>query len=328
MALPGLSLNEETYAFASGRLNALEAKILDLPRLQRLIDAPSVEEALKYLSDSGYSVEEGADAALAMEIQRLYYLVFAIVPERSALEVFGLRHLFQHIRAHFRRALPGASGTFTVGAPWVAGSILEDLEAGRYESLPPGVREAVMEAAAAAVSCDASTLDALLDRHLLSLQVRLARDTGSSTLVGYFEGTVDTANLSILLRGKAREDVDALKYMAEGGTLPLATYSRVFPAPWEEIPSAFGAHPLAAVAARGVQGYLQGKTFGPLERGTDEYLIGLLGEVKYASLGIGVVARYIVRKETEVKNVRLILAGKEAGKAGSQIRERLRDTNV
>jgi len=326
--LPGLSLNEETYAFAAGRVNALEAKILDLPRLQRLVEAPSVEEALKYLSDSGYSVEGGADAALALEIQRLYHLVSVIVPERSVLEVFGLRYLFEHIRAHFRRALPGASGISTGGAPWVGGSILENLEAGRYESLPSGVEEAVMEAKAAAESCDASVLDAILDRHLLSLQVRFARETGSSTLVRYFQGTVDTANLSILLRGKSRGDANALECMAEGGTVPLATHHRAFSMPWEEIPSAFGTHPLAAVAARGVQGYLQGKTFGPLERGMDEYLLGLLGEAKYASLGVGVVARYIIRKETEVKNVRLILAGKEAGKTGSEIRERLRDINV
>ena len=54
----------------------------------------------------------------------------------------------------------------------------------------------------------------------------------------------------------------------------------------------------------------------------------LLKEAKYINFGAGVLAAFYYAREYEVKNIRIILAGKRAGQDSDTIRERMRDSYV
>ena len=78
------------YVTVSTRIHAMENRLLNRERIERMISAPSEDEALKVLDECGYdstaggSVESrlaGARAALLDEVQ-------AAVPEPRLVDVF------------------------------------------------------------------------------------------------------------------------------------------------------------------------------------------------------------------------------------------------
>ena len=80
------------YVTVSTRIHAMENRLLNRERIERMISAPSEDEALKVLDECGYgstaggSVESrlaGARAALLDEVQ-------AAVPEPRLVDVFRL----------------------------------------------------------------------------------------------------------------------------------------------------------------------------------------------------------------------------------------------
>ncbi len=316
---------DQDYAYASGRVRALEAKLFDTQRLARFMEAASGEEVLKQLVDGGYAIELGPEGCLKRELERLYTLIESICPDRSISRLFGLRYVFHDIKVHLRKGLPGALQGVPLGLSPEAKEVLEQLEGEHYGSLPEGVREAVMAALPAREAGDPKRLDMILDKHSVSLQVKMALETRNKVIIQYFQGIADMANLGLCLRAKARGDRSDLDFLVDGGTIPLDVFSRVEKMSWEEVPSAFGTSPVTVVAARGVQGYVQRESFSPMEKATDEYIMRLGRQGRYSAMGAEVIAGYIVTKEAEIKNIRLILAGKEAGKETADMKERLRD---
>ncbi len=65
-----------------------------------------------------------------------------------------------------------------------------------------------------------------------------------------------------------------------------------------------------------------------VERSCDNYLMETLQGIKYVSFGAEVLIAFLQAHEYEVRNLRIILAGKAAGLSVATIRERIRDSYV
>jgi V/A-type H+-transporting ATPase subunit C len=73
---------------------------------------------------------------------------------------------------------------------------------------------------------------------------------------------------------------------------------------------------------------VDGEPLGDLERRVDNLWFSVAREAKYVSFGAEIAIGYIAALEYEVKNIRIILAGKDAGLSPEVIRERMRDCYV
>ena len=77
-----MPVSETVYAYAVGRIRVLETRLLDKSKLERMVEAPTVDEALKVLAETDYanmvaeldSVYE-FEKILQEEIRRTYQLV-------------------------------------------------------------------------------------------------------------------------------------------------------------------------------------------------------------------------------------------------------------
>lgn len=65
-----------------------------------------------------------------------------------------------------------------------------------------------------------------------------------------------------------------------------------------------------------------------LEKWADDFWMDLAREAKFVPFGAEVLIGYAIALEYEVKNIRILLAGKDAGLASDVIRERLRKSYV
>jgi V/A-type H+-transporting ATPase subunit C len=71
-----------------------------------------------------------------------------------------------------------------------------------------------------------------------------------------------------------------------------------------------------------------GATLGELEKAADDLLVRVAREARYVPFGAEIAIGYMFGLEYEVKNIRIILAGKEAGLSPDVIRERMRESYV
>ena len=65
-----------------------------------------------------------------------------------------------------------------------------------------------------------------------------------------------------------------------------------------------------------------------LERLCDDMRMKYIKDAKYVTAGIEPVAAFYIAKESEIKNLRMVLTGKLAGTAEEIMKERLRETYV
>jgi V/A-type H+-transporting ATPase subunit C len=70
------------------------------------------------------------------------------------------------------------------------------------------------------------------------------------------------------------------------------------------------------------------KSLSAIEKCSDDYFMSRVRETKWLPFGAPVLAAYLVAVEYEVKNIRIILAAKDAGLSGDVIFERLRESYV
>jgi len=70
------------------------------------------------------------------------------------------------------------------------------------------------------------------------------------------------------------------------------------------------------------------RALAAVERTVDDYWMEMVRETKFIPVGLEVMVSFLLAHEYEVKNLRIVLAGKDAGIASATIRERIRDSYV
>jgi V/A-type H+-transporting ATPase subunit C len=65
-----------------------------------------------------------------------------------------------------------------------------------------------------------------------------------------------------------------------------------------------------------------------LEKACDDFLIDYIVRAKYFPFGAEPLVSYILAKENEIKNLRLVLFGKKSGFSSEDIRRLLRNSYV
>ena len=104
-------VDSNQYGYATGRIRALEGQLMDIGRLNRLIEARSPEDITRVLADSGYSSADTHDV-LERETADLYKLASEVMVNREfveALLVFNDCHNLKAIEKYLAAWWPRLS---------------------------------------------------------------------------------------------------------------------------------------------------------------------------------------------------------------------------
>ncbi|MBC7240560.1 MAG: V-type ATPase subunit, partial [Chloroflexi bacterium] len=86
--------------------------------------------------------------------------------------------------------------------------------------------------------------------------------------------------------------------------------------------------PYSGVLEKMVALFEQGRNISLIEKLKDNYLITFMKQAKHVMFGIQPIVAFMVAKDMEVKNLRIIITGKQAGLSEDLLKERLRDVYV
>ena len=318
----------------SARLRAAENGELTREKLMRVIDAADFAESFSLVCDL-YGADEseraGGDyeALLDRKLSDAYAfadeLLHSVIDVAAPPEILTapLRYAYdaQNLKAAVKcRALDKdpallLSDNGTVSAK----QALRAASDGDFSAYPEHMASAATEAAEQlAATGDPQQVDLILDRAVFADMARAADDSGLDYLAELVKTKADSANIGAFLRC-VRQNKNRLyfeKLFLPGGTLD----KDFFLACYDDTPDKL----LAALAFTAYSDLSGAADAAEAEKAGEELYTGKAYEAQRIPFGAELVICYLIRKEYEIKNVRIALAGKSCGLAADTIKKRLR----
>ncbi len=340
-------LQPTEYMYASARIHALENRLVGRERMELLIEARSADEVMDRLAEFGLSPAETEDATalpageaqsraregmLLAVLREAYREVETSVPDPAVFRYFRYPYDCNNVKAAIKCAIRGISAEDllfdfgTVPADEVEGLLRE----GKYDKFPAAMAAAIPVAKEAFdKTSDPRRIDTILDRACYAAMLADATASGDETLLGWLKARIDLTNILMTLRIlRMNMGTVGASFLEEsllpGGTLGEDFFAEVYAGGearlWEALtPTAYGK--LAAVEG-------DPRPLFAVEKAADDFYMELVRADARTPFGAPVAGGYLVGCETAVKNIRIVLAAKDAELDSAVIRERIRVSYV
>jgi|LSQX01.3.fsa_nt_gb V/A-type H+-transporting ATPase subunit C len=328
------------YAYAVARIRAVEQRMLSRSVLERMIEADSAEEAFKVLRDANYGFSAGESTAynyeqiLSEELEKVYNLLMEIAPNPDAFDLFFIKNDYHNLKVHLKAELSNQEvyEHYLAAPSLYSADAVADMFRNRDFSQLPESMQAAVNACFEAFSrtADPQLIDIILDQALYSDLLKLAQKLGNPFVRRIVVIMIDTANLKIVLRTKLiNKDWEFLeRFLIPGGSFEFEFYQKLLELDFDQFPAEYADTAYSQLLEESMKSFKSSRNLAGFEMLCDNYLMDLLKETKFAIFGIEPLVTYLLAKELEIKNVRIVMVGKINQLAQDVIRERLRETYV
>ena len=333
-------LQPTEYMYASARIRALENRLVGRERIEALVEARTADEVTERLAEYGYTMAEtegnlpagealsaAREGMLLAMLREAYTEAESAAPDPAVFRYFRYPYDCNNVKAAVKCAVRGISAAellFDFGTV-PADEVETCLREGKYDAFPPSLAAAIPVAKEAYdKTADPRRIDTVLDRACYEDMLREA-EGGDPVLLGWLKTRIDLTNILITLRilrmGMGGVGASFLEEaLLPGGTLGHAFLTEIYDGGesrlWEALlPTAYGK--LAAVEG-------DPRPLSAVEKAADDLYMEQVRADGKTPFGAPVVGGYLVGCETSVKNIRIVLAAKDAGLEPAALRERIR----
>lgn len=333
--------DDTRYAYAVGKIRALETRLLDKSRFDSLIAARDAEEALRALSDTDYgpflSELKGArdfEVALNEELKSVLHLVSDLSRDPELTDIFRLRYDFHNLKVLLKIKYLSDRSPITDHLPLMDAGLIEPgkirkiIEGEDYKELPEELRTAAEKAIKSFEEThDAQRIDIILDREMYGLFSQRTRDNGHPFLREYFQIDLDLINVKNFLRVKELRLGKSFfeEVFLEGGELKKSLFLKSYEESMNNFSSLLSFTPYGMLVSEGIEHWQENRSWSELERLSDNYLLSFLRRARYVVFGLEPVIAYLLARENEIKMIRMVMVGKLNGLPTDLIRGRLRE---
>ena len=239
-----------SYVYAVARLRGMENRLLDTSFLSRLMESPTLDDALKALAETSYAqwfgkvAETGFDRAIDDEMLATCRELGQFVPDTDLITLFRMPYDYHNVKVILKSLFKVRGGDpegrrHELLSP--LGSVDPEeltaaLEAEEYAHLPYGLGYLIP-------LCwlhwdqtkDAQGVELLLDHHLFASMLALAEGLRLPEIAGWVRHKIDAENLRSAVRLQ-RMGVDAaggLSFFHPGGNIRPEDAARLLGEPPE-----------------------------------------------------------------------------------------------
>ena len=322
------------YLTISARIHAMENRLLNAERMERMIEARELSEAAKVLVECGYEelgqVTAGdVEEMLSKAQTQLFHDLSGAVGNRALLDVFRCSYDYHNAKVLVKGEALGVNQEALLlgGGRYAPQKLAQDYGREDLRGCSDIFRRGVARARETLGSTgDPQMADFILDRAYFEELTALAKEADSKFLQGYVALTIDVANLRSCVRtSRLNKGVDFLQQvLVPGGNVSVRTLSTT---PGAELGNLLRTGPLAQAAATGAALSAPGSgALTDFERQCDDAVMEYLGDGRRIPFGEQPIVGYLYARQAEMTAIRTILSGRMAGLDGDTIRHRLRRT--
>ena len=317
---------QDSIYYAIGRLSVLQKNRLDASKLERLLQAPTAQDARRALSEIGWSDEGSYEQMAAGHVESACRVARQLTTEEKIVDCYLLRYDVNNLKMLLKARCLGieAEGLSLCGV-YPVDTLRHAAAEHQYSALPETLKKPLDDLEKRlALNVDPLDIDVTLDKAQYDT-IFAWLPKGERTARQYFIAKVDILNLVMALRtlqmGKNEQFLKGL--LLSGGQVSAETWLKTYKTP-EKLPlllHGYGAKVYqAAIAAQ-----MDHRKIAHLERAMDDHLLAVYTPYRREMDKPQRIIGYLLMREREAAAVRLIMAGKTAGFAQEKIRERLRD---
>jgi V/A-type H+-transporting ATPase subunit C len=322
---PPVGEDDWRYTFQTARVRALELQMLTRTTLLDMANAENFEQAADLLAGSEYALPHStgrltagsknfAEVENMLQIRRsaVRKLFEELMIDELIVELFRTRDDFANLRLALRRTLterPLGADYSNEGnvSPQIFGQVFEEEN---YQLFPDYMAEAAEQAVLAYYqNKDIRWIDYAIDRLQAEYNLKRARRLKSVFLLGLFRIQIDLTNIRTMLRLKFTE-LQQHNVFLKGGFIGLERFIHGLELGYE-LGTLFFVTPYYEVVESGANYLMSNKSFLTAERQCEEFLTGFLMTTIQITAGPQPIIAYLLMKENEIRNVRLILTAKK-----------------
>ena len=323
----------EDYLFACARVSVLENGMIGREKLERLIAAPNIDRCVDLLTEYGVDVKRDPETnaflredTLLERLRRAYAEVQEGADNADFTRIFRWQYDCNNIKAAIKcvkRGVDPAGMLFDFGNI-EAQTVLHCAEKNEFENLEETFASAAREASDTfAKTGNPQWVDLILDR---ACYAAMLADAGKNAFARQIVAQkIDLTNLLSCLRLLRMKSEEAGKMMLrdsfiEGGELGKGFFEVAYGEGEESFWEMVRQTDYSAFAG----GIGVSSTLTEIERAADNFWIASVRQAKWLVFGQEVLLAYLASAEYEVRNLRIVLAGVEAGLSPKIIGERIR----
>ncbi len=315
-------IDSSKYAYSVGRVRVSENYMLDNLSFLRLLDAKDLKDAKRLLVENRYKDFDNYTDMLDNQLLELYSYLRSILPDLKVFDAFFFKYDLHNIKVLLKSEfLEKAHDAFLSNLGVLSIDDMKNaLKERDFSKLPPLIQEAVRESIEAfSKSEDPQLIDLIMDKAYYEYFNNILNKSGDKFLKDFARLQTDLLNIKAFIRIKRIfKDYSFInKTLIEGGSIKIDEYREFF---LEDLESFF-----TYIKKTEYEKILEGKD---IEKNCDDFMTSFLRSNKYDPIGIAAIVGYLMGKETEIKNARIILMGKANKIDKETTRERLRLTYV
>lgn len=338
---------DPNFAYAVGRIRAIEKRLLDKGKFERMIESKAPEEVLKVASEAGYTESSSFsgnavdyEVMLKEEERKLYTLLKEISAGSEVFDIFLLKNDYHNIKVILKSEFLGIEvDDSLLNTGVIPDSELKKIILDRdFDKLSQFLKDSSehMKSSIEEVidtfnrTNDPRHIDLILDRAYFKHILDLSEKYGYSYVEDLIKIIIDMTNIKTFIRVKSLNmAIDLLKRsLIPGGIIDSSVYLESYEKGLEALLEKTKQTGYYNLISECINSYMQTGNFARLEKLLDDYVIDFVKKSKYKTLGIEPLIGYMIGKENEIKNVRIVMVGKINNISNDIIRERLRETYV
>lgn len=329
----------ENYAFPCSLIRANEKTLLTAQDLERVMDARDMQQAMHILAEFGYgdgrelTDPRGFEEVLAGEMNRVSELISSLSVDATEFALFRLPKDYHNLKVLLKAEALGIDPLplMSAGGNFDPKQMLDMLRERNLIMLDLEMRQGLTDAAELyAKSGDPQEIDLVLDHACYAQMRRMAEAHENTFIRDYCELEVDLLNCRTFVRlrevGKPWEFFQ--KVFLQGGRLREQSFTGNYEEPYPQFAERVSPFGFGELFSRGAVEAANTGQFTLLEKLCDDRRMRFLKDAHYVTFGPEPIAAFYLAKESENKNLRMILTGKLVGTEPAVIKERLRETYV
>lgn len=288
-------MKDADFITVSSYIRTLENRLLTKSKLESLLSLHNFSDILKGLSqDTDYnfisvSNLDQAELILKEEWKRVCEMLYQVTPHKEAVQIMLLPYEFHALRQTMKEEMSQSHKTIQLS---------EEMKKIRSE--------------AEALEGNNQIKEMFLDRKMYESMIKISQVLNSDFITEQIQMKIDFYNIKTMFRAREMKKESAFfeSCYVKGARLSKDVFLHNYSAPFSAVAASFSNKYCNVEVQKGLEAYENIHNFSELETLFQNSLINHLKNAKLISYGPEVMYAYLMAKENEIRQIRLLLTCK------------------
>lgn len=304
-------------------IRVLENDLLNQAIYDRMLAADSFRDAVSILRETTYrdKVEKvlenhNYDDMITEELVETYQKLFRVTPDPKLVELETLRYTYQNLKVMIKERIAEADFSemyFDIGR-FDLTELRQAVQLGKSEVLPQAYLNTINDAKTDYSEFkNVHQVEVLIDRHYFQHLKQLATEIGHSSIIEMIDMQIDFKNISTLIRAKYQNRTKNFlrSVLSDAGSFEIEKLIQLGVGDARNLIQSLAETKYKDVLNESLIGAGIGISSIKFDYYSDNALMRKMKEAKLKAFGPLPMLAYIYAKETEARNLRLVLSAKE-----------------